>query len=68
MCGVLVYNIIFIARSSNPLLQKSTQSLRQKFSVGVSSVRVVGIAVQCSAVFHVDYSIYLFICLTSGSS
>ena len=37
-CLCLHYNIIFIARSRNPLLQKSVQSLRQKFSLGASSV------------------------------
>ena len=63
-CLCLLYNIIFIARSRNPLLHKSAQSLRQKSSVGVGSVRVVGIVctVQCFT------SIILFIYLTSGPS
>ena len=56
-CLCLHYNIIFIARSRNPLLQKSVQSLRQKFSLGASSVRAVGIVLCFTWLF------YLFIWL-----
>ena len=57
-CLCLLYNIIFIARSRNPLLHKSAQSLRQESSVGVGSVRVVGIV--CSVFPRLFYLFFLF--------